>query len=154
MTDGRQFLAATGSSSHSFISTSYRPLLSKYTPSVVSGAWSILQHSIIGLSSDSSMSVSNPDSENSSSTDDSSNLAYSSDDESSLLDYSSDGTSSHLDLPQRLPLVALQRKYLTMTETHTRRTVTARGRRRRAIRRMSKPTVKMKYAATILPTGP
>jgi uncharacterized protein YbbC (DUF1343 family) len=43
MTDGRRFLAATGSSSHSFISTSYRPLLSKYTPSVVSGAWSILQ---------------------------------------------------------------------------------------------------------------
>jgi hypothetical protein len=32
MTDGRRFLAATGSSSHSFISTSYRPLLSKYTP--------------------------------------------------------------------------------------------------------------------------
>jgi hypothetical protein len=32
MADGRRFLAATGSSPHTFISTSYRPLLSKYTP--------------------------------------------------------------------------------------------------------------------------
>jgi hypothetical protein len=109
-------------------------------------------NSIIGLSSDSSMSASNPDSEDSS-TDDSSYLDYSSDGDSSQLAYSSDGTSSHLDLPQRPLLVALQRKYLAMTTTH-RRTVTARGRRRRAIRRLSKPTVKMKYTASILPTGP
>jgi hypothetical protein len=109
-------------------------------------------NSIIGLSSDSSMTASSPDSEYSS-TDESSHLDYSSDDDSSQLDYSSDGTSSHLDLPQRPLLVALQRKYLAMTTTH-RRTVTARGRRRRAIRRMSKPTVKMKYTASILPTGP
>jgi hypothetical protein len=49
--------------------------------------------------------------------------------------------------------MALQRKYLAMTKTH-RRTVTSRGRRRRAIRRTSKPTVKMKHTASILPTGP
>jgi hypothetical protein len=109
-------------------------------------------NSIIGLSSDSSMSASNPDSEYSS-TDDSSHLDYLSDDNSSQLDYSSDGTSSHLNLPQRPLLLALQRKYLAMTKSH-RRTVTARGRRRRAIRRMSKPTVKMKYSASTLPTGP
>jgi hypothetical protein len=88
-------------------------------------------NSIIGLSSNSTMSTSHPDSEDSS-TDDSSHLDYSSDEDSSQLDYSSDGTASHLDLPQRPLLVALQRKYLAMTTTH-RRTVTSRGRRRRVI---------------------
>jgi hypothetical protein len=82
--------------------------------------------SILGLSSDSSMSESNPESEDSS-TDDSSRRDYLSDEESSQFDYSSDGTSSHLDLPQRPLLVALQSKYLAMTKTH-RRTVTSRGR--------------------------
>jgi hypothetical protein len=72
-------------------------------------------NSIIGLSSDSYTSESNPDSEDSS-NDDSSHLGYLSDDDSSQLDYSSDDTSSHLDLPQRPLLVALQRKYLTMTK--------------------------------------
>jgi hypothetical protein len=87
---------------------------------------------IIGLSSDSSTSEqSNPDSEDSSPDD---LLDYSSEeDDSSQLDYYSDHTSSHLDLPQRPLSVALQRKYLAMTKTH-RRTVTSRGRRRRAIR--------------------
>jgi hypothetical protein len=104
------------------------------------------------LSSHSSTSSSSTYSEDSS-TDDSSHLTYSSDDDSSQLDYSSDDTSSHLDLPRRTLSVALQRKFLAMTKTH-RRTVTSRGRRRRAIRRMSKPTVKMKHTASILPTGP
>jgi hypothetical protein len=100
------------------------------------------------------MSASNTDSEDSS-TDDSSHLDYSSDTDSSQLDYSSDDTTSHLDLRRRHLLVALllQRRYLALTKTH-RRNVPSRGRRRRAIRRMGKPTVKLKHTASILPTGP
>jgi hypothetical protein len=98
------------------------------------------------------MSESNTTSDNSS-TDDSFDLDYSSENDSSQLDCSSDDTSSHPGLPRHPISTAFQRKYLAMTKTH-RRTVISQGRRRRAIRRISKHTVKMKHTGSILPTGP